>query len=95
VVPRPVIARLEIVAKPGSRAPGITRRGGDVLVAVRARAVDGQANVAIVRTVAAWLAIPASRVRLLHGGSGRRKLLALEDVDENDVRARIALLPGE
>jgi hypothetical protein len=81
--------RLEIIAKPGSRAPGITRRGADVLVAVRARAVDGQANEAIVRTVAAWLAIAPSRVRLLHGGSGRRKLLALDDVTANDLLARI------
>ena len=87
-------ARLEIVAKPGSRTPGITRRGTDVLVAVRARALEGQANEAIVRAVAAWLAIAPSRVRLLHGGSGRRTLLALEGLDENEVRQRVAVLPG-
>jgi len=88
------MARLEIVAKPGSRAPGITCRGDDVVVAVRARAVDGQANEAIVRTVATWLAIAPSRVRLLHGGSGRRKLLAIDGLDAHALRARIAALPA-
>jgi uncharacterized protein YggU (UPF0235/DUF167 family) len=91
-----VTARLEIVAKPGSRAPGLSRRGGDVVVAVRERALEGKANDAIVRAVAAWLDIAASRIRLVHGGSGRRKLLAIEGVDDAALRDRVALIdaPG-
>ncbi|HWT05999.1 MAG TPA: DUF167 domain-containing protein [Xanthomonadales bacterium] len=84
--------RLEIVAKPGARVTGVTRRGADVVVAVRERAVAGQANEAILRAVADWLGIAPSRVALMHGGSGRRKLLAIDDVDEAALRARIAAL---
>lgn len=85
--------RLEIVAKPGSRTVGIVRRGEDIVVAVRARAQAGEANEAIVRAVAEWLRIAPSRVQLLHGASGRRKLLALEGLDDTEVRARIGALP--
>ncbi len=89
-------ARLEIVARPGSRTPGLSRRGGDVVVAVRERALGGKANDAIVRAVAAWLEVAASRVQLVHGGSGRRKLLAIDGVDDAALRERVALIdaPG-
>jgi uncharacterized protein len=85
-------ARLEVVARPGARTAGIVRRGTDVVVTVRERAVDGKANDAIVRAVAAWLGIAASRVGVLHGGSGRRKLLAIDGVDDTALCARIAAL---
>lgn len=88
-------ARLEVVAKPGSRTVGIVRRGGDIVVAVRARAQDGQANEAIVRALADWLAIAPSRIHLLHGASGRRKLLSLDGVDDVELRERIGALPRE
>lgn len=81
--------RLEIVAKPGSRSEGIVRRGAEIVVAVRARAQEGRANEAVVRAVADWLGIAPSRVVLLHGASGRRKLLALEGLDDAELRARI------
>jgi uncharacterized protein YggU (UPF0235/DUF167 family) len=83
---------LEVDAKPGSRTPGLSRRGGDVVVAVRERALDGKANDAIVRAVAAWLDIATSRVQLVHGGSGRRKLLAIDGVDDAALRERVALI---
>jgi len=86
--------RLEIVAKPGARIPSVARRGADVVVAVRERAVDGKANAAIARAVAAWLGIAPSRIELLHGGSGRRKLLAIDGVDDAALRARVAGLAG-
>jgi uncharacterized protein YggU (UPF0235/DUF167 family) len=87
--------RLEIVAKPGVRIPGVARRGADVVVAVRERAVDGKANDAIVRAVADWLAIAPSSVVLLHGGRGRRKLLAIYGIDDATLCARIAALAGD
>ncbi|HYZ16529.1 MAG TPA: DUF167 domain-containing protein [Candidatus Acidoferrum sp.] len=82
-------ARLEIIAKPGSRNAGIVRRGEEIVVAVRARALEGQANEAIVHAVAKWLTIAPSRVRLLRGTSGRRKLLLLDGVGDVELRARI------
>lgn len=82
-------ARLEIVAKPGARSVGIYRRGADIVVSVRQRAQDGQANAAIVRAVAGWLHIPPSRVRLVYGATARRKLVAVEDLDDETLRRRV------
>ncbi|MDB5095326.1 MAG: hypothetical protein JWO85_3427 [Candidatus Eremiobacteraeota bacterium] len=87
-------ARLEVVAKPGARASGISRRGTDVIVAVRERAIDGRANEAVVRAVAAWLDLAPSRVTLLRGASARRKLLACEGIDEACLAQRIGNLDG-
>jgi uncharacterized protein len=89
-----VTARLEIVAKPGSRSAGISRRGPDVVVAVRERAIDGRANDAVLRALAAWLGIPPSRVTLVRGAGARRKLVAIEGIDDRALVARIAELSG-
>jgi uncharacterized protein YggU (UPF0235/DUF167 family) len=86
-------ARLEILAKPGARFPSIERRDGIVCVGVRERAVDGEANDAVVRALAKWLDVAPSRVSLLHGARGRRKLVAVEGVEEATLAARIDALP--
>ncbi|GEM_PF-3013942 len=85
---------LEIIAKPGSKRPRIVRRGPDVVVAVRERALDGAANAAIVRLVAEWLGVPPSCVGLQRGAAGRRKLLKIERVDAAALRERIDALPA-
>jgi uncharacterized protein len=87
--------RLEILAKPGARIPGVDRRNADVVVAVRERAADGKANEAILRAVADWLGIAPSRIVLMHGGSGRRKLLSIDGIDDAVLRARVAALAGD
>jgi uncharacterized protein YggU (UPF0235/DUF167 family) len=90
-----VTARLEIVAKPGARVVGIALRGGDVVVAVRERAVEGKANDAIARAVAAWLGLAPSRVRVLHGATGRRKVVAIDGIDDVTLRAKVERLAPE
>jgi uncharacterized protein len=42
--------------------------------------VDNAANAAVIRLVADWLELPRSRVRLVAGGRGRRKLVDIEGV---------------
>jgi uncharacterized protein YggU (UPF0235/DUF167 family) len=86
--------RLEIVAKPGSRVAAIVRRDDAIVVAVRERAVDGAANDAIVRALACWLDVAPSRVTLLRGASGRRKLIAIDGLDADALTARLAALPS-
>lgn len=91
-----MIVRLEILAKPGARTPGIVRRiDGTIVVSVRERAVDGKANDAIVRAVAAWLALPPSRVCVVRGASARRKSLTLDGIDAERLARSIETLPME
>jgi uncharacterized protein YggU (UPF0235/DUF167 family) len=85
----------------------LTPRGGsDRTVAVvdgvlRARVAappaDGAANRALLRLVARELGVPASRVRLVIGASGREKLVAVAGISPATVQARwpgIRLSPG-
>ena len=50
---------------------------GGLRVRVTAAPVDGQANAAVIRAVADWLAVPRRQVRLESGPASRRKVLAV------------------
>ena len=83
---------LTVRAKPGAAKPGITARGGQVVVAVRERAVDGRANAGVVRAVAAWLDVAPSRVTLVRGAAARTKQLAIAGLDEAGLATALARL---
>ncbi len=81
--------RLEISVRPGSKTPGIEVRPERVTLRVRERAVDGAANRACVRALAAALGVPPSRVRLLRGESARLKLFAVDGMSPETALARL------
>jgi uncharacterized protein len=63
---------------PRSRRPGVERLpDGTLRVAVGEPPEDGRANDAVVALVAAHLGVPRSRVRIVHGHRGRRKILEI------------------
>lgn len=59
-------------------------------VRVAASPVDGAANVAAVRLIAAAVGVPPSAVRIAGGATGRRKVVAIEGLEQ---AALIALWP--
>ena len=59
---------------------------------MRERALDGRANAAVTRAVAAWPGIAPSRVALVRGSAARTKLLALSGIDERALAAAIERL---
>ena len=61
---------------------------GELRAKVAAPAVDGAANHAILRLIAAELDVPRTTVRLAAGATGRRKLVAVDDIDPAEVQAR-------
>jgi uncharacterized protein (TIGR00251 family) len=61
---------------------------GCLKLRITAPPVEGAANEAVVRLVAASLDIPRRQVRLVSGQSGRRKVLEIEGVSE----AQLAVL---
>jgi len=86
---------LEVHAKPGARVEGMrVREDGVVEVRVRARAVEGAANDAIVALLARALGLPRSRVHLVHGARARSKRIAVDGMDAASARARIATAGG-
>lgn len=63
---------------------------GDVLrLSVAAPAVRGKANEAALRLLAAALGLSRQRLRIVRGQTSRQKLIAIEGVDEVEVRARL------
>ena len=89
---------MAVRVRPGARADHVGGRwsgprGDALLVAVRARAVEGAANAAVLTAVAAAFALRRGDVELLSGARGRDKVLELRG-DEEAIAARLAELLG-
>ena len=70
--------QLALRVTPGARSEGIEIADGCLVVKVRAKPKDGEANDAVLESLAAALGIAPSRVKLLRGATGRDKLVQLE-----------------
>jgi uncharacterized protein YggU (UPF0235/DUF167 family) len=82
---RPGAARTSV----GGSYPG--PRGSALLVAVRARAVEGRATEAALGAVAAALGLRRAAVRLVTGAGSRDKLVAIDPAPD-DVEDRLTAL---
>jgi uncharacterized protein YggU (UPF0235/DUF167 family) len=69
--------RLALRVTPGARSEALEIGDGVVLLKVRAKAKDGEANDAVLALLARALGIATSRLRLLRGATGRDKLVQL------------------
>ena len=74
------------------RSEVVGEREGSIVVRVAAPPVDGKANEALCALVAAAAGVPRTRVRVVRGAHRREKVIAVEGVAGEDVRA--ALLGG-
>jgi uncharacterized protein len=72
---------LDIAVKPRSSREGVGPVQGDRLcVAVNAPPVDGKANEAVVRVLAATLGVARSAVSIVRGETGRKKTVRIAGV---------------
>lgn len=89
------MARLPIKLTPGASADRIDgwdvdADGRPVLkVRVRARPVEGEANAALILLLAKSLGVSRSSVSLARGGQSRLKMIEIEGVDDEALRARL------
>lgn len=67
--------RLALRVTPGARSEQVALGDGVVLVKVRAKPTDGEANEAVLALLAEALGLPTSRLRMLRGATGRTKLV--------------------
>ena len=67
--------RLALRVTPGARVEMIEIGEGALLVKVRAKAKNGEANAAVLALLAEALGLPTSRLRMLRGATGRDKLV--------------------
>jgi uncharacterized protein (TIGR00251 family) len=81
---------IEVRVQPGSKTAGIERTGdGRWKVRLRARAVEGQANAALVEQLAEWLDVPRGAVRIVRGLTSRQKTIAVAGLDDGAVAERL------
>ena len=72
------LLKLPIHATPGAKRTEAAGAHGDALrVRLGAPPVDGKANAALIAWVAEAFNVPKGQVELLHGASGRQKLLGV------------------
>lgn len=88
--------RVLLRVRPGASRTAVGGRydgpGGPALVvAVAARAVEGQATEAVLRAVAAAFGVRRSAVTLVRGATSRDKLVDIQGT-ESDIRPRLETL---
>lgn len=66
------------------------RRGGVIVVRVSAPALEGRANRAVCRLLAARLGVPPSRITIVRGEHHREKVLRVEGVEQAAADAALA-----
>ncbi|HET8592485.1 MAG TPA: DUF167 family protein [Solirubrobacterales bacterium] len=82
--------RIEVKVTPrASRDEVVGMREGVLAVRVRAAPVDDAANRAVVNLLAKRAGVARSRVRIVRGGRGRRKLVAIDGAP-SDLLERLA-----
>jgi uncharacterized protein len=85
---------VDILVQPRASREGVGPVVGDRLkVAVNSPPVDGEANAAVVRTVAAALGVRPSAVEILRGQTGRRKTLKIQGITLQDLQRFLAAEP--
>ncbi|MBU6269640.1 MAG: DUF167 domain-containing protein [Sphingomonadales bacterium] len=69
--------RLALRVTPGARVEAVEIAEGRLLVKVRAKPTDGEANDAVLAMLARALGVPGSRLSLLRGATSREKLVGI------------------
>lgn len=64
--------------KPGARESAVEETGGETIVRVRERAIEGAANEAVVRALAGHFGVAPSHIRLVRGATSRVKRFSVD-----------------
>ena len=73
----------------------VGEHGGAIKIKLRAPAVDGKANAALVRFVADQMKLPRHAIVLQSGQRSRDKLLRIDGLSEEEVRRRWRVVSPE
>jgi uncharacterized protein (TIGR00251 family) len=67
----------------------VGEHGGAIKIKLRAPAVEGKANAALIAFLAERLKVPARTIILLRGQKSRDKLVRIDGLNEEDIRRRL------
>ena len=71
---------VDIVVQPRASREGLSLLGDRLKVSVNAPPVDGKANDAVIRTLAAALSVPRAAIEITRGDTSRRKTVRIRGV---------------
>jgi uncharacterized protein len=90
------MADLQLVVTPRAASDGVGPwRDGVLRVRVTRPPADGEANRAVLRLVSRALGIPASRLDLVQGATGRHKRVRIDGLRADELDRRLASLVGD
>ena len=88
-IPNPTALLLVRVTPAASRDTLLGWQSDVLRLSVAAPAQRGKANEATLRLLAAALGLPRERLRIVRGQTSRQKVVAIEGLNEAEVRARL------
>ena len=68
----------------------VGEHGGAIKVKLRAPALEGKANAALIRFLANLLKVPSRTIVVLRGHKSRDKVIRIEGLREEELRTRLA-----
>lgn len=89
------MTRLSIRVQPGARSDALIGwipdgRGGEVLkIRLRAPAVEGKANAALIEFLAQLLGLRRNQIAILRGEKVREKIVAVEGMTMEEIKRRL------
>ena len=87
-------ARLNVRVQPGASRSEVVGWQGDTLrVRVQAPPLEGRANAAVIELLSSALDVPRRRLRLERGEASREKVIAVDGLDEVEMRRRLERPP--
>ena len=84
------MATLSVHVVPNAKIDKVVgEHGGAIKIKLRASAVEGKANAALISFLAERLNVPARTIVLLRGHKSRDKLVRVDNLSEEEVRRRL------
>jgi uncharacterized protein len=84
------MAMLRVHVVPNAKSDSVVgEHGGAVKIKLRAPAVEGKANAALIRFLAGQMKLPRYAIMLKRGEKSREKLIQIHGLSEEDVRNRL------
>ena len=79
----------KVVGELARTSPSCDGHGGAIKIKLRAPAVEGKANAALIAFLAERLKVPTRTIVLIRGQKSRDKIVRIDGLNEEDIRHRL------
>ena len=79
----------KVMGELATASPSCGGHGGAIKIKLRAPAVEGKANAALIAFLAERLKVPTRTIVLVRGQKSRDKIVRIDGLNEEDIRRRL------